>query len=196
MAIGPSLRAHLKATTGGTFVAIKGLLGVRTRDKVLIMFSPPIPPQNRSKTLECVPLTPELGPAMLIPVAGYSVQGGFPSPADDFLEGKLDLNELLITRPAATFYVRYEGESMIGAGFHSGDILVVDRAENPQHGDIVVAVVDGEMTCKRLYNRSGTIRLDAEHPDFPSIEFEEGSELIIWGVVTASVKRLKATRKA
>ncbi|EDY86468.1 protein ImpA [gamma proteobacterium HTCC5015] len=158
------------------------------------MFSSYQKPKNTAAVPECSVLEPDFGSRMPLPVAGYSIQGGFPSPAEDFLESRLDLNDLLIARPAATFYLRYQGDSMRDAGLHPGDILVVDRAESPRHGDIVVAVVDGEMTCKRLYNRAGLIRLDAEHPEFPNIELRQDSELVIWGVVTAAVKRFKTTR--
>lgn len=120
------------------------------------------------------------------------VPAGFPSPADDYLEGELDLNELLIKHPAATFYVRLAGDSMIRAGLFDGDILIVDRAVKACHRHIVVAVVDGEMTVKRLFLRDGTIELRPENPAFPPILFMEGRELVIWGVVIGSVRQFKA----
>jgi DNA polymerase V len=120
------------------------------------------------------------------------VPAGFPSPADDYLEGELDLNELLIKHPAATFYVRLAGDSMIRAGLFDGDILIVDRAVKACHRHIVVAVIDGEMTVKRLFLRDGTIELRPENPAFPPILFMEGRELVIWGVVIGSVRQFKA----
>jgi DNA polymerase V len=120
------------------------------------------------------------------------VPAGFPSPADDYLESELDLNELLIQHPAATFFVRLAGDSMVNAGLFDGDILVVDRAEEGSHGRIVVAVIDGEMTVKRLYSQSGRVALRAENPAYKPIVFDEGRELTIWGVVIGSVRQFKA----
>ncbi len=120
------------------------------------------------------------------------VPAGFPSPADDYLEGELDLNDLLIKHPAATFYVRLTGDSMIKAGLFDGDILVVDRAVKARHRHIVVAVIDGEMTVKRLFSRTGRVELHSENPDYPPIIIAEGRELLIWGVVIGSVRQFEA----
>ncbi len=117
---------------------------------------------------------------------------GFPSPADDYLEGELDLNELLIQHPAATFFVRLAGNSMVNAGLFDGDILVVDRAVTASHGHIVVAVIDGDMTVKRLYSQSGQVELRPENAAYKPIVFGEGRELVIWGVVIGSVRQFKA----
>jgi DNA polymerase V len=130
--------------------------------------------------------------ALPLPFFLSKVPGGFPSPADDYLEGELDLNELLIQHPAATFYVRLAGDSMIKAGLFDGDILVVDRAVKAQHKHIVVAVIDGEMTVKRLYSRGGRVELHPENPAYPPILIGEGRDLIIWGVVIGSVRQFKA----
>ena len=119
------------------------------------------------------------------------VPAGFPSPADDYVEGALDLNEHLIAHREATFFVRVKGHSMTGAGIRDGDLLVVDRALEAASGDIVVAVVDGELTVKRLWRRAGRVRLLAEHPGFAPIEFREGQELTVWGVVTSVIHRIK-----
>lgn len=118
------------------------------------------------------------------PLYGSRVQAGFPSPADDYIEAHLDLNEHLIKHPAATFFVKAEGHSMIGAHIQSGDLLIVDRSISPTHGKIVIAAIDGELTVKRLYHQSGQIQLHPENPDFPVIEISEHSDLVIWGVVT------------
>lgn len=125
-----------------------------------------------------------------IPLYSSKVQAGFPSPADDFIEGQLNLNEHLIKHPAATFFVRVSGDSMTGAGIHDGDILVVDRSLNPAAGKIVVAAVDGMLTVKRFENRGGKARLLPENPDFKPIEITEFSDVIIWGVVTSVVHEL------
>lgn len=127
--------------------------------------------------------------SLALPLAGSKVAAGFPSAAEDFVEGKLDLNDILIKRPAATFYVKVAGESMRDAGIFPGDILVVDRGENPRHGHVVVAVVNGELTVKRLYKKGKIVRLDAENPAFPNIEMQGETELAIWGVVRANVHR-------
>ena len=124
-----------------------------------------------------------------VPVDLYicKVVAGFPSPADDYVEKSLDLNELLIKRPAATFFVRVEGDSMLGAGIHPDDILVVDRSLSPDAGKIVVCALNGELTVKRLARDDQQWRLVAANPDYSDIVIHEGLETIIWGVVTASI---------
>ncbi len=112
------------------------------------------------------------------------VPAGFPSPADDDVEGRLDLNQHLIRHPAATFFVRVSGESMLGAGIHPGDLLVVDRALEPAHGKVVIAVVNGELTVKRLCIREGQVRLLAENERYAPIVLSGDMDLQIWGVVT------------
>jgi DNA polymerase V len=118
------------------------------------------------------------------PLYSSRVQAGFPSPADDYIEANLDLNNYLIKHPAATFFVRAEGQSMIGAHIQSGDLLIVDRSISPTHGKIVIAAIQGELTVKRLYHQQGKIQLHPENPEFPIIDITENSDLIIWGVVT------------
>ncbi|MCB9476796.1 MAG: translesion error-prone DNA polymerase V autoproteolytic subunit [Deltaproteobacteria bacterium] len=118
------------------------------------------------------------------------VSAGFPSPADDYVEGELDLNRHLIKHPAATFFVRVSGDSMIGAGIHSGDLLVVDRAVEPTTGKIVVAIVDAEMTVKRLQKRDGRPFLMAENDAYAPIAITEDNDVEIWGVVTAVIHEL------
>ena len=115
------------------------------------------------------------------------VEAGFPSPADDYLEGTLDLNEHLIRRPAATFFLRVSGDSMTGAGIYPGDILIVDRSLTPADGRIVIAVVDGELTVKRLSRQHGRIRLLPENPRYPPIEITAEQDLRVWGVVVHAV---------
>lgn len=113
------------------------------------------------------------------------ISAGFPSPADDYMENALDLNELLITHPAATFFVRVSGHSMTKAGIHNGDILIVDRSLKATSGKIVVAVVDGQFTVKRLkITASGKVWLLAENDDFSDIEAKGEQDIHIWGVVT------------
>lgn len=129
-------------------------------------------------------LQPVTDLACQLPVFASSVQGGFPSPAEDYIEKQLDLNELMIQHPVATFYVRVEGDSMRDAGIHSGDILVVDRALKANSGKIIVAVIDGDFTVKRLRIRKGQMFLEAESEGYPDIAVKEGSDFQVWGVVT------------
>lgn len=121
-------------------------------------------------------------------VAG-SVVAGFPSPAEQYLDPPLDLNAYLVKRPAATYFVRVEGESMVGAGIRDGDILVVDRSLDPRDGSVVIACVDGDFTVKTYRRDKDGVRLEPANPDFPTITFEPGQELRLFGVVTACVHR-------
>lgn len=126
-------------------------------------------------------------------MAGGTVRAGFPSPADDFSAKRHDLNDLLITHPTATFFWRVRGTSMLGAGIADGDILVVNRALQPRHGDVVVAEVDNDFTVKYLFRRNGRIKLQAADPTFPDLVFErlDGPRLAIVGVVTSTIKRFR-----
>lgn len=116
--------------------------------------------------------------------APVAVQAGFPSPADGYFEGRIDLNRHLIHDITCTYLVRVAGDSMKGAGISDGDELVVDRSLDPADGSVVVAVLDGELTVKRLRIGRGGVRLVAENPDYPDIVVPELAELTIWGVVT------------
>lgn len=122
-----------------------------------------------------------------LPLYGSSVRAGFPSPADDYIEAMLDLNEYLIKHPAATFFVKASGDSMINAGIHSGDILVVDRSLEASHGRIVIAALNGELTVKRLSRQQGQVKLVAENPDYPAIDITDEYDMVIWGVVTSVI---------
>lgn len=124
------------------------------------------------------------------PLFGCSVSAGFPSPADDYIEGRLDLNEFMVTNPAATFFVRVAGDSMLGAGIHHNDILVVDRSLDPISGKVVIAVVNGELTVKRLVKNGASVCLKAESPDYPDIHPAEGTTCEIWGVVAYVIHAL------
>lgn len=116
-----------------------------------------------------------------------SVAAGFPSPAEQYVEAPLDLNELLVRKPAATFFVRAAGDSMVGAGICSGDTLVVDRSLEAADGSIVIAAVDNEFTVKLLRKDSSGVRLEAANRRYKPILFDEGMELRIFGVVTAVI---------
>lgn len=128
-------------------------------------------------------------PNVALPLFLSRVPAGFPSPADDYLESVLDLNEYLIKDAPATFMARVSGDSMIGAGIGNGDILIVDRSITPAHDHIVLGVVDGEFTVKRLHMRRGRVALFPENPAYHPIELHDGQELRVWGVVTACIKK-------
>jgi DNA polymerase V len=126
------------------------------------------------------------------PLLGPAVRAGFPSPADDYIEEWLDLNELLVgEEKEAVYFVRARGQSMIDAGIRPGDILVVNRARNAIDDDIVIAAVDGALTVKRLFKRAGVVQLHAANPKFKIIELEEGQDLHIWGVVTSCIHQFR-----
>lgn len=123
------------------------------------------------------------------PLFGHKVPAGFPSPADDYIEGRLSLDEHLVRHKDATFFVRAKGHSMVGVGIFDGDLLVVDRSLTPSSGDIVIAVLDAELTVKRLIQRDGMVILKPENPEFKEIVLKDGQDLQVWGVVTSTTKK-------
>ncbi len=133
-------------------------------------------------------LVADVAKKLELPLFSAHVPAGFPSPADDHIEGKLDLNEHIVRRPAATFFVRASGESMRDAGIFDGDLLIVDRSVTPQPDDIVIAVLQACLTVKRLKKVAGLWHLAAENTDYPSLPIVE-SDCEIWGVVTHSIRR-------
>lgn len=135
-------------------------------------------------------IQPDFSTSIERPLFLSKVPAGFPSPADDYLEGKLDLNEHLIKHKAATFFVRVTGDSMLGAGIHDGDLLIVDRALEAQDKSVVVAVVNGEFTVKRIKKEHGRVWLMPENKNYQPLEMQEGSELEVWGVVTNVIHKL------
>lgn len=128
-------------------------------------------------------------PSFLAPLFSCSIQAGFPSPASDYIDQRLDLHDYLGVHSEATFFLRVQGDSMQGAGIYDGDLLVVDRSLNAKSGNVVVAVVDGEFTVKRLQKRGAKMWLKAENPNYPPIELHDGQELEIWGVVSHVVHK-------
>ena len=125
-----------------------------------------------------------------LPLYGHSVPAGFPSPADDYAEGALDLNTHLVREPTATFFVRARGDSMLGAGIHDGDLLVVDRSLEASDGKVVIVSINGELTVKRLRQAKGETWLIPENPDYPSITFQEQDDTHLWGAVTNVIHSL------
>ena len=124
------------------------------------------------------------------------VSAGFPSPAEGYAERPLDLNELLIKNPPATFFVRVSGDSMMGAGVFPGDLMVVDRSLPPVDGSVVVALLDGEFTLKRLRLREGGVELVPENKAYPVIRVEKEADFQIWGVATHCVHSLGKSVRA
>ena len=119
-----------------------------------------------------------------------SVPAGFPSMAEDYVERALNLNELLIQHPAATFFVRASGTSMINAGISSGDILIVDRALTPTQNKIVIARIDGELTIKRFSQEKGSIVLYPDNPEFEPLVITPDMDFEVWGVVTCVIHQV------
>jgi DNA polymerase V len=125
-----------------------------------------------------------------MPLFLEAVSAGFPSPAEDYLEGKMDLNEDLVKHPAATFFVRVTGDSMIESGIRNGDLLVVDRAVQPADDHVVIAVLNGELTVKRIRIEDGKILLVPENKAYKSIPVDPEMSFEIWGVVTHAIHSL------
>ena len=127
--------------------------------------------------------TASFNPTEGLPLFNSPVSAGFPSPAEDYVELKLDLNEHLIQHPIATFFVKVQGDSMMGAGIKDGDLLVVDRALNAKNNDIVIGVINGEFTVKRIRITNNAMFLIPENPNFKPIEITVEMDFQIWGVV-------------
>ncbi|WP_085905922.1 LexA family protein [Kiloniella majae] len=134
--------------------------------------------------------TVEPGAIVNLPVYASKIPAGFPSPADDYLECRIDLNEELIEHPHSTFILNVSGDSMIGAGIMPGGKLVVDKSIEPSHGKIVIAVIDGQLTVKRLYKQRGVIKLMPDNPKYTPLIVKQEQDLLIWGVVTNVINPL------
>lgn len=127
---------------------------------------------------------------LCLPLYMTPVEAGFPSPAEDFVEQRLNLNRHLVRNEAATFFVRAHGESMVGAGILDGDLLVVDRSIPAGHNRIVIAALEGELTVKRLVRRKGRVFLAPANPDYPEFEISDCEYVHVWGVVTYAIHKL------
>jgi DNA polymerase V len=145
----------------------------------------PVPQRHLNDFLKAHPLPP----SMPRPIYSESVScghTGFASPAQGYEQKTLDLNQHLVTNPPSTFYFRVKGNSMVKAGIHDGDMVIVDRSQTPKSSSIIVAAVDGEWMVKRLYKRGTVVKLlsDSDDPSHKPVTFSEGQELVIFGVVT------------
>jgi DNA polymerase V len=134
-----------------------------------------------------IPYTPDLSTEYSLPLFLNPVSAGFPSPAEDFVEKKLDLNQHLIEHPTATFFVRVSGDSMLKAGIHPGDLLVVDRSLEPKDQNVVIAIVNGELVVKRFHRKEEQLCLLAENEDYAPLTITEAMDFSIWGVVTTVI---------
>lgn len=125
-----------------------------------------------------------------IPLFGSSVQAGWPSPADDYVESELNLHEMIVKNPASTFFLRAAGDSMLGVGIHDGDLLVVDRELPAMSGKVVIAALDGELLVKTLSRKNGKAYLLPANPNYPPIDITNREYVHIWGVVTYCLHKL------
>ena len=122
-----------------------------------------------------------------LPLLSFSVSAGFPSPADDYTEENIDLNEYLIQNPFSTFFIRVKGDSMINSGIQNQDLIVVDKSIIAKPGDIVIAIIDERFTVKRLEKKDDTFYLKAENHNYPDLHLKNYSNMQIWGVVIYSI---------
>lgn len=126
-----------------------------------------------------------------LPLFLTTVTAGFPSPADDYVDKKINLHEYLVRNNAATFFLKAHGESMINAGIYDGDLLIVDRSIEAAHNKIVIAAIDGELTVKRLIRRKNQVVLAPENPDYPEFDITLKEHIHIWGVVTYAIHKVQ-----
>jgi len=148
---------------------------------------------EHNKKVEGVKLNffiPDASEEVRLPLVDAFISAGFPSPADDYIEGKLDLNKLLIRNPSSTFFARVRGKSMQDAGIHDGDILIIDKSLEPKQNSVLICFIDGEFTVKRVKKVNNEMYLMPENKDFEPIKVEKGSDFRLWGVVTHCVHKL------
>ena len=133
---------------------------------------------------------PDVGEELNLPLVDAYINAGFPSPAEDYLEGKLDLNKLLIRNHSSTFFARVRGSSMQDVGIHDGDILIIDKSLTPTHNSVLICFIDGEFTVKKIQKVNGDMYLMPENKDFAPIKVNKESDFRLWGVVTYCIHKL------
>ena len=131
----------------------------------------------------------------MIPLEKETIYSGFPSPSENYIEPGIDLNKYLVKNPISTFYLRVSGNSMNNAGIYNNDLLIIDRSINPNPGNIVVALLDGEFTLKRLIKEKNHYYLKADKENYPAINLYEYIDIQIWGVAIYSIHELKKLRR-
>ena len=136
----------------------------------------------------------EVPSTLLIPLVKEAISAGFPSPAEDYIELGIDLNKYLIKNPISTFFLRVSGNSMNNAGIYNTDLLIIDRSINPNPGHIVVALLDGEFTLKRLIKKQYNYYLKADKENYPAINLYEYIDIQIWGVAIYSIHELQQSK--
>lgn len=129
--------------------------------------------------------------SVVLPVAEGGICAGFPSPAQDYIEGGIDLNRELVKNPAATFFGRVSGDSMTGAGIDDGDLIVIDKSLQASDGDIAVCFLDGEFTLKRIHIEKDVMWLVPENTKYKKIKVAPDQNFMVWGVVTYSIKNIR-----
>lgn len=147
----------------------------------------------RAEAWKALRLLPNQPSQVELPVGLSRVSAGFPSPAEDYEDQRLDINEFLVQRPAATFLFQVDGVSMTDFGIMDSDYLVCDRSVRPQDGDVVIAFVGGERLVKQLSIKGPRYRLLSGHPDFPPVDIEPACDFEIWGVVVGKFARFTRT---
>jgi DNA polymerase V len=146
--------------------------------------------QEKEKNVSLKFFVPEVSEELKLPLIDAYISAGFPSPADDYLEAKLDLNKLLIRNPSSTFFARVRGSSMKDVGIHDGDILIIDKSLTPSHNSVLVCFIDGEFTVKKIQKKNGDMYLVPENKDFAPIKISNESDFRLWGVVTYCIHKL------
>lgn len=142
------------------------------------------------KPLRLVGVASELDDSQKCPLYLSPVSAGWPSPAEDYVDRQINLHELVVKNPAATFFLRASGDSMIGVGIHDGDLLVVDRSAEASANKIVIAAVDGELLVKKIIRRGRRVYLQPANPDYPEIDVSDREYVYVWGVVTYALHKL------
>lgn len=142
---------------------------------------------NKKSSIEI--FKPETSSELSLSVADGGIQAGFPSPAQDFMDLAIDLNKVLVRNPASTFYGRVKGDSMIDAGIHDGDLLIIDKSLDPRSGDMAVCFIDGEFTIKYIKIERKAIWLIPANDEYKPIKVTEDNDFLIWGIVTYSIKK-------
>jgi DNA polymerase V len=145
---------------------------------------------NKDKPISLQFFVPEVSEELKLPLVDAYINAGFPSPADDYLEAKLDLNKLLIRNPSSTFFARVRGSSMQDVSIHDGDILIIDKSLTPSHNSVLICFIDGEFTVKKIQKKNGDMYLMPENKDFAPIKVNKESDFRLWGVVTYCIHKL------